>query len=75
VCITNDAEELSEMYSFQTLQLQDRTALLWSVFLLALKGEFNPKVVLNMQLSAFPVPRSRIHLADAARYMLSITAP
>jgi hypothetical protein len=51
--------------SIQTLQLPNRMALLLYLFLSTLEGECELKAV-NLQISAFPVPKSRIHLADAA---------
>jgi hypothetical protein len=58
----------------QTLSRPDRTPLPWCLFLRTLCGECK-LIAVNLQISAFPLPKSIIHLADAAaikvRYSMS----
>lgn len=46
MCITNDQRSYPRCIPLQTLQRQDRTALLWSLFLRALEGEYKLKAVI-----------------------------
>lgn len=46
MCITNDQRSYPRCIPLQTLQRQDRMALLWSLFLRALEGEYKLKAVI-----------------------------
>ena len=57
--------ELSETHSYTDFATAGQDAFALVAFLAHLWGECKLKVV-NLQISAFPVPKSMIHIADAA---------
>jgi hypothetical protein len=63
--MTNDARELSETHSYTDFATAGQDAFALVAFLVHLWGECKLKTA-NFQMSVFPVPKSMIHIADAA---------